>query len=136
MRNSGTADNTGSGSHAGSLEPIGAPIGRAGAELVKIVQTISDLEDVVGHAIGSANSTRELRIEELQKLDYVRQKIEGAAEFLNALMRDLPKDWLVDAKHAARTVALTDLATRLGGGKPVAHPERALPTTDVYELFD
>lgn len=100
------------------------------------MQTISDLEDVVGHAIGSANSTRELKIEELQKLDYVRQKIEGAAEFLNALMRDLPKDWLVDAAQAARAVALTDLANRLGGVKPAAQQERALPRGDIYELFD
>ena len=136
MRKGGTATHGEMDSRSDSLEPIGATIGRAGAELTKIVQTISDLEDVVGHAIGSASSTRELKIEELQKLDYVRQKIEGAAEFLNALMRDLPKDWLVDAKHAARAVALTDLATRLGGGKPAAHPERALPSVDVYELFD
>ena len=99
MRKGGTATIAKSDLQADSLEPIGATIGRAGAELIKIVQTISDLEDVVGHAIGSANSTRESRIEELQKLDYVRQKIEGAAEFLNALMRDLPKDWLVDAKQ-------------------------------------
>lgn len=117
---------------ASSLEPIGAALGRAGAELEAVVQMIIDLEDVVGHAISTASSTRELRIEELQQLDRARQKIEGAAEFLNALNQMLPDQWRIDASHAARAVAMTDLAHRLAGH---TEPHVTPPAPEVYELF-
>ena len=114
------------------LEPIGHAIARAGAELHAVVSMLHELEDVVGHAITSAKSTQELQIEELQQLDRVRQKIEGAAGFLNALTEALPREWLVDAGHAARSVSMSDLASRLGGT-----PERFGPAAseEIYELF-
>lgn len=114
------------------LEPIGVAIGRAGSELDAIVQMIHELEDVVGHAINSARSTKELQIAELQQLDRVRQKIEGAAGFLNALTEALPADWLVNAGHAARGVAMSDLARRLGGRQELSNQEAP---REVYELF-
>lgn len=115
------------------MQPIALAIARAGAELDAVVRMIHELEDVVGHAITTAKSTKELQIEELQQLDHVRQKIEGAAGFLNALTETLPEDWLVDASHAARSVAMSDLARRLGG----THDPSALPAPveEVYELF-
>lgn len=119
-------------SNPSSLEPIGEALARAGFELDAVVQMIIDLEDVVGHAISSANSTRELQIEELQQLDRARQKIEGAAEFLHALQQMLPEQWQIDASHAARSVAMTDLAHRLAGH---AEPHVTPPAPEAYELF-
>jgi hypothetical protein len=121
------ADETG-----GRLEPIALAIARAGKELDAVVAMIHELEDVVGHAITTAKTTEELQIEELQQLDRVRQKIEGAAGFLNALTQILPHDWVVDAGHAAKTVAMSDLARRLGGHQDLAH---AGSSDDPYELF-
>ena len=114
------------------LEPVALAIARVGSELDAIVAMINGLEDVVGHAITSAKSTKELQIEELQQLDRVRQKIEGAAGFLTALTEKLPHDWLVDAHHAARGVQMSDLARRLGGTQGL--PDHSEPD-DVYELF-
>ncbi len=117
---------------ASRLEPIAAALARTGAELDAVVRMIIDLEDVVGHAISSARSTRELQIEELQQLDRARQKIEGAAEFLNTLTQLLPEEWLVDAAKAARSVAMSELAQRLAGNAVCHVPP---PEPEVYELF-
>lgn len=114
-----------------TLEPIGTALERASVELEAVVQMIIDLEDVVGHAISSAKSTRELQIEELQQLDRARQKVEGAAEFLHALTLMLPEQWRIDAGHAARSVAMTELAHRLAGLAPHVTP----PAPEAYELF-
>ncbi|MGO9740911.1 MAG: hypothetical protein ACLPN5_05250 [Roseiarcus sp.] len=117
---------------ASRLEPIAAALARTGAELDAVVRMIIDLEDVVGHAISSARSTREVQIEELQQLDRARQKIEGAAEFLNTLTQLLPEEWLVDAAKAARSVAMSELAQRLAGNAVCHAPT---PEPEVYELF-
>ena len=114
------------------LEPIATAIARAGNELDAVVAMIHELEDVVGHAINTAKSTEELQIEELQQLDHVRQKIEGAAGFLNALTKILPHEWLIDAGHAARSVSMSDLARRLGGHQDAP---RVVAAEDPYELF-
>jgi len=115
-----------------SLEPLSAALHRAGVELDAVAQMVIDLEDVVGHAISAANSTRELQIEELQQLDRARQKIEGAAEFLRTLTQMLPAEWLIDAKHAARSVSMSDLASRLAG---LTDAHLASPVPDDYEVF-
>jgi hypothetical protein len=114
------------------LEPVANAIARAGSELDAVVQMIHELEDVVGHAITSAKSTQELQIAELQQLDHVRQKIEGAAGFLNALTSILPPEWLVDPSLAAGTVSMSDLARRLAGYHV---PPSVRPSEEVYELF-
>jgi hypothetical protein len=113
-------------------EPIAVAIARAGLELDSVVQMIHELEDVVGHAICAARTTMELQIEELQQLDHVRQKIEGAARFLQDLTHHMPEDWLIDASHAVKGVSMGDLAHRLAGGTGDAHEG---PTAEVYELF-
>ena len=69
---------------------------------------------------------------ELQQLDRARQKIEGAAEFLNTLTQLLPEEWLVDAAKAARSVAMSELAQRLAGNAVCHAPP---PEPEVYELF-
>ena len=114
------------------LEPIAGALARAGAELSHIVKMINDLEDVVGHAISHANSTRELKIAELQQLDRARQKIEAAAEFLLTLTQMAKPDWLIDARHAARSVMMGEIARRLGGVGDAAGPRAGV---DAYELF-
>jgi len=95
---------------------------------------IHELEDVVGHAITTAKSTEELQMSELQQLDHVRQKIEGAAGFLIALTKALPHEWLVNAGQAARGVAMSDLARRLAGTHTLEMTPPA-PVVEVYELF-
>jgi hypothetical protein len=117
---------------ASQLEPIAGVLARAGAELSHIVKMISDLEDVVGHAISHAGSTRELKIAELQQLDRARQRIEGAAEFLLTLTQMAKPDWLIDARHAARSIMMGEIARRLGG---LGDAEVQEPESDAYELF-
>ena len=136
MANVGTISKKTSGALGRSQQPIAGALARTSEVLSEISGVIGDLEDVVGHAIGSAASVRELQIEELQKLDHVRQKIAGAAEFLEALSRLAPMEWLVDSQAAARSVPLTALAQRLGGGAPPTHEEiQAAAPADEYELF-
>jgi hypothetical protein len=110
-------------------------LNRTSRELLKFVDLISDLEDAVGDAIAGVGSARKVQIKELQKLDHVRQLIVGAADFLHALTLDMPADWRVDARKAAQSVRLGDLAGRLSHGEPVAVREDA-PAAESYELFD
>jgi len=117
---------------ASQLEPIAGVLARAGAELSHIVAMINALEDVVGHAISHAGSTRELQIAELQQLDRARQRIEGAAEFLLGLTQMAKPDWLIDARHAARSVMMGESARRPGG---LGDAEVQEPESDAYELF-
>jgi hypothetical protein len=117
------------------LEPMPATLSRASRELLKFVQMISELEDAVGEAIAGAGSSSEVQIRELQKLDHVRQSIVGAADFLHALTENMPHDWRVDARKAARSVRLADLAGRLADGEPWAERKDASPE-ESYELFD
>ena len=117
---------------ASQLEPIGDALARAGAELSHIVKMINDLEDVVGHAISHAHSTRELQIAELQQLDRARQKIEGAAEFLLTLTEMAKPDWLIDPRYAARSIMMGEIARRLGGVGDALVED---PEADAYELF-
>jgi hypothetical protein len=111
------------------LEPISGMLERLGKELDTVVTMIHGLEDVVGHAISSAKSPHEIRIQELQEIDHVRQKIEGAAAFLKALTKTLPADWRIDAVAAAGNVGMSALARRLGGGAVHEASE------DLVELF-
>jgi hypothetical protein len=121
--------------HTNSLEPMPTTLNRTSQELLKFVDLISDLEDAVGDAIAGVGSARKVQIKELQKLDHVRQLIVGAADFLHALTLDMPADWRVDARKAARSVRLADLAGRLSDGEPAA-PRDDAPAAESYELFD
>jgi hypothetical protein len=118
-----------------SLEPMPATLIRTSQELLKFVELIVDLEDAVGEAVAGVTSTGGDQIQELQKLDHVRQLIAGAADFLYALTENMPHDWRVDARKAARSVRLADLAQRLGDCEPLAYREAA-PHVESYELFD
>ena len=118
------------------LEPMPATLNRTSQELLKFVDLISDLEDAVGDAIAGVGSTRKVQIQELQKLDHVRQLIVGAADFLHALTLDMPADWRVDARKAARSVRLADLAVRLSDSELAAVQEEAPASGESYELFD
>ena len=122
--------------HANSLEPMPATLNRTSQELLKFVDLISDLEDAVGDAIAGVGSTRKVQIQELQKLDHVRQLIVGAADFLHALTLDMPADWRVDARKAARSVRLADLAVRLSDNDVAAVREDSPAAAESYELFD
>ena len=124
--------------HPNSLEPMPTTLNRTSQELLKFVDLINELEDAVGDAIAGGGPTRKVQIQELQKLDHVRQLIVGAADFLHALTLDMPADWRVDARKAARSVLLTDLAGRLSDSEPAAVQEerKAAPAVESYELFD
>jgi len=117
------------------LEPMPATLNRASRELLNFVQMIADLEDAVGQVVTGKAPTHEIQIQELQSLDHVRQLILGAADFLHALTENMPQDWRVDARKAAQSVRLADLAGRLGHGEPSATREGAA-SRESYELFD
>jgi len=116
------------------LEPVPTTLARASREMLKFVQIIEELEVVVGQAVASMNSAEEVRIQELQKLDHVSQMIVGAAEFLQALTQDMPSDWRVDVRRAARSVRLAELACRLGDFTPEHAAESAQESGDC-DLF-
>ena len=118
-----------------SLESMPTTLNRASRELLTFVAMIGDLEDAVGEAIAGATPAHEVQIQELQKLDHVRQLIIGAADFLHALTENMPQDWRVDARKAARSVRLADLAVRLGDSRqPVFSGDAS--AVESYELFD
>jgi hypothetical protein len=114
-----------------NLQPIASMLDRLSQELEAAVAVIHGLEDVVGHAISSAKTPGEIRITELQELDHVRQKIEGSAAFLRALLPALPEHWLVDPDEAAGTVGMSALARRLSGEDAA----RTMAPEELIELF-
>ncbi len=94
---------------------------------------VEDLEQVVGLALSLAGNGRAEQILELQKLDHIRQKILGVADFLDSLSQTMSPDWLVDAKGAARCVLLAELGARLGDG--AVPTTEAPPPAENFELF-
>ena len=115
-------------------EEAAATLQRTSRELRKTVAMVEDLEQVVGLALSLAGDAGSDKIVELQKLDHIQQKILGVADFLDALGRSMPADWLVDAKSASRCVLLAELGARLGDGA-VPNEDRALREEDACELF-
>jgi hypothetical protein len=117
------------------FESMPTTLSRASRELLKFVDVIEELEGFVSQAIRGARSIEDVHIQELQKLDHVSQMIVGAAEFLQALTQDMPPDWRVDARKAAKSVRLAELAGRLGD---FATPAGDGKTHDsgACELFD
>ena len=66
---------------------------------------LSPLERTAGHA--------QQKVEDLQSLDLLVQRLYGLADFLNALVPSLPIEWTSDVSKAAQVVTLSDMAQRL-----------------------
>ncbi len=93
---------------------VSATLTCASDQLRQTVAMVEDLEDVVSLAISLAGRAGADQMLELQKLDHISQKIQGVADFLEALGEGLPPDWRVDAQKASRRVLLAELGKRLG----------------------
>jgi len=110
---------------------------RTSVELRKAITMIEDLEHIVGQAIALAGKAEAEQMLELQKLDHLSQKILGVADFIDALSNEMPPEWTLDAKRAARCVLLSELGAKLGDAEIAAAPPAppTAPNNDPYELF-
>lgn len=115
-------------------DPLPTTLSRTTRELRAIVASVEDLEHAVGATIDGRHKPKDAHIQELQKLDAIRQKVGGVADFLEALDASLSGGWRVDARGAARFVSLADMAARLGGEDPWRDSAHVAPP-EVYELF-
>jgi hypothetical protein len=114
-------------------EVAAATLRRSARELRKAIAMIEELEQIVGLAIALAGEAGSDQMLELQKLDHLQQKILGVADFLDALSEQMPPEWRLDAKGAARCVLLAALGARLGS--PDAPEDRPVVAPENYELF-
>jgi hypothetical protein len=115
-------------------EQVAVTLRRTSRELRKTMAMVEDLEQVVGLAIALAGGADAEQMLELQKLDHISQKILGVADFLDALTKSMPGDWVVDAKTASRCVLLAELGVRLGDGD-VPSQASPPPIVEAIELF-
>jgi len=112
---------------AAGLEPANIVLIRASIELQNMVLLSDHIQAVVSGLIEENGAEPSDALYQLQSLDRLRQTIAGIAEFIGSLATDVPPYWSVDAKHAARSVSLSDLRARLTG-EPDA--SAATPATD------
>jgi hypothetical protein len=117
-----------------SREPFPGIARRASDELRAIARNVEDLEHAVGEATVGASDAECAQMLELQRLDGIRQRIEGVADFLGALSDEPPHEGGIDARAAAGFVRLAAMAARLGGFAPPADGDGA--SASAYELFD
>jgi hypothetical protein len=96
-----------------NVEPIATYLGRVSQELVDLADLVANLEDAVGAAIQEQPSSADIRIEELQKLDLIRQQSAALSDFLAAVANACHNDWLIDVRHAGSLLRLSGLASRL-----------------------
>lgn len=95
------------------MEPIATYLGRVSQELVDLADLVANLEDAVGAAIQEQPSSADIRFEELQKLDLIRQQSAALSDFLAAVASACHNDWLVDVRQAGSLLRLAGLASRL-----------------------
>jgi hypothetical protein len=68
----------------------------------------------VARLVFEAASPRSENFHDLQNIDRATQEIAGIAAFLAKLASDVPTEWLADSKSASLTIALHELASKLG----------------------
>jgi len=103
------------GDQAAELEPVGVILLRASAELRELVSLSDRIQVVIGGLIEENGAEFSDELYQLQSLDCLRQTIAGIADFIEALATDVPSQWSADVKHAAQSVCLSDLRSRLSG---------------------
>jgi hypothetical protein len=113
-------------------EEAAITLARASRELRKAIGVVESLEQIVGLAVAQAGSAGADQMLEWQKLDHLRQKILGVADFLEALSRSMPSEWRVDALGASRCVRLGELGAKLGD----AEASNAAPIGDAGETCE
>lgn len=101
----------------GMARPLDAPLrdvlGRVAYELHHLSAGLRHVETLVGPLALAAGPLDGNIARDIQDLDHIRQKVDGIADFLAALMPVATDDCLVNARAAARRVTLADLAARL-----------------------
>lgn len=103
----------GAGSNSPDV-PIADVLGRAGHELAQLAWLLEHLQTQIRPFIQEAASHDANVLHHMQSFDQIGQKAIGIADFLAALARAAPRQWLVDPGAAARTVTLAELSMRLG----------------------
>jgi hypothetical protein len=94
-------------------EPIGQTLCRVSKELVSIADLVGGLEDAVGAVLQGEQAPIVDRIEELQRLDLIRQHMVAVSDFVAAVASGSSSAWLVDVESAVNCVTLSEVAGRL-----------------------
>jgi hypothetical protein len=118
------------------LSPIATTLLRVTEELRKVSGRLEKVDVAVGRLVFEAASPASEHFHDLQDIDRAHQEIAGIAAFLEKLAGAVPLEWLADSKRASVSIALHELASKLGRhemGDP-ASPEAAADDSDC-ELF-
>lgn len=118
------------------LSPIATTLLRVTEELRRVSGRLEKVDVAVGRLLFEAASPASEHFQDLQGIDRANQEIAGIAAFLEKLASAVPPEWLADSKRASLTIALHELASKLGHhemGDPVS-PEAAADESDC-ELF-
>jgi hypothetical protein len=96
------------------LSPIATTLLRVTEELRKVAGRLEKVDVAVARLVFEAASPRSENFHDLQNIDRATQEIAGIAAFLAKLASDVPTEWLADSKSASLTIALHELASKLG----------------------
>src|SRR6185437_9022322 len=100
------------------LQPLSCALAACAGELAALADRCEALQAGLAPALQTGAA-----IEEAQTLDLLTQTLGAVADYLGMIATDLPPEWQVDARTAARIVPLAELALRLAGGPLHAPPE-------------
>lgn len=120
--------------NAVQVTPVPELLDRAAVEMFELSNVVSDVEVLIGNLIVAGAFGSSSSLYELQKLDRLRQSIEGIAQFLNGIGRSSADGWTVDIERACENVTLAELAQRLKGDQPTIGSDAADGLGEI-ELF-
>jgi len=100
--------------HQTAEVPIADVLSRVGHELGHLGWLLEHLQAQIRPLIQEAVAHDGNVLHHMQNVDRIGQKATGVADFLEALVLTIPRQWLVDPTAAARTVKLAELSSRLG----------------------
>ncbi|WP_426958709.1 hypothetical protein [Muricoccus radiodurans] len=96
------------GACTGLCDILGA-VGREASDLARMAAGLQAALPVPGTRLCART------VESLQSLDLLTQRLQGLADFLDALAPTLPPAWRADVAAAVRGLTLSGLARRLSG---------------------
>lgn len=99
--------------HTGEV-PIADVLSRVGHELGHLGRLLEHLQAQIRPLVQEAAAHGGNVLHQMQNVERIGQKTTGVADFLEALVLTIPRQWLVDPTAAARTVKLAELSSRLG----------------------
>ena len=118
------------------LSPIATTLLRVTEELRRVSGRLEKVDVAVGRLVFEAASPTSEHFHDLQDIDRANQEIAGIAAFLEKLAGAVPPEWLADSKRASVSLALHELASKLGRHEmgESGSPEAAARESDC-ELF-